>query len=176
MEANQYFWKDGREVGRAPVGRLQFDAQPGHLHWHFEQFARYSLVNASKHLVRVSEKRGFCIEPTDAIDLTMDNAAWTTDDTGLSALSTNCASVGAIWAREALPVGWGDTYLPDVSGQAIDITHIPNGVYYIKIDANPFGKLYEVSRSNDSQLRRVVLPCSAGHRWVYVPPWHGIKI
>ena len=48
MKAYQYFWKNGRIIGRARAGTMGFDARPGHDHWHFEQFAQYRLLNASK--------------------------------------------------------------------------------------------------------------------------------
>ena len=29
-----------------------------------------------------------------------------------------------------MPVGWGDTYLQSIAGQAFSITRVPNGTYY----------------------------------------------
>ena len=45
MDAYQYFFDgDGNQVGYQPVGHMEWDARPSHQHWHFEDFARYSLV------------------------------------------------------------------------------------------------------------------------------------
>src|SRR5215470_6645657 len=37
MQAFQYFWHDGRVVGRARAGTMGFDNKNGHNHWHFQQ-------------------------------------------------------------------------------------------------------------------------------------------
>ena len=47
MKAYQYYWHNGRIVGRTPAGTMGFDNKKGHHHWHFEQFAKYVLLNAS---------------------------------------------------------------------------------------------------------------------------------
>src|SRR5262249_38631379 len=76
MKAYQYFWQDGQIIGRARAGTMGFDNKPGHNHWHFEQFAQYRLLNADKSLAVRSHKVGFCIAPTDAINLVLPNAVW----------------------------------------------------------------------------------------------------
>ena len=84
MDAFQYFFKNGKPVGRARAGTLLYDSRPGHEHWHFQQFARYSLLSASKTQVVRSEKEGFCLAPTDAIDLTVKGALWDPFSIGLA--------------------------------------------------------------------------------------------
>ena len=73
-----------------------------------------------------------------------------------------------------MPVGWGDTYLQSIAGQAFSITRMPNGTYYIEITANPQHVLYELNTHNDVSLRKVILGGTPGHRTVNVPAWHGI--
>jgi hypothetical protein len=80
----------------------------------------------------------------------------------------------ANWVSETMPVGWGDTYLQSKSGQAFNITHLPDGTYYIEIIANPRHLLHEVTRANDISLRKVIISGPTGHRHVRVPAWHGI--
>jgi hypothetical protein len=171
MDAYQYFYSDGSPVGRAPVGTLEYDSHRGHQHWHFEQFARYSLLDSSKQQVVVSRKVAFCLGPTDPIDLTRPGANWSPDTVGLD---TVCGTENAIWVREALDAGWGDTYYQYLHGQSFDISSLPNGTYFVKVQANPLGSLYESRSSNDSTLRKIVLKGVPGHRRVVVPPWHGI--
>src|SRR5262252_2101683 len=65
MKAYQYFWRNGHVVGRARAGTMGFDSKNGHNHWHFEQFARYTLLNKSKSVAVTSHKAGFCIAPSD---------------------------------------------------------------------------------------------------------------
>lgn len=170
MDAYQYFLRDGEIVGRAPVGSFEFDHRDGHQHWHFLQFARYRLLDASQtHAVR-SRKQSFCLAPTDGIDLTVPGAVWRPYDTGFS----QCGWLNSIWIREVLPTGWGDTYIQSVPGQSFDITNLPNGSYWIEVQANPLGLLFDANPANDSELREVILGGRPGGRWVSVPPWHGI--
>jgi len=80
----------------------------------------------------------------------------------------------AIWTRETLPAGWGDTYFQSLPGQSFDITDLPNGTYFIQVQADPTGEIYERSSTNDTQVREVILGGVPGNRTVTVPPWHGI--
>jgi hypothetical protein len=171
MTAYQYFYANGSAITRAPVGELAFDAKRGHEHWHFQQFASYSLTDASRTDLVKSKKTSFCIEPSDPIDLTVPNADWSPYQLGVSSV---CGTESAIWVREALEVGWGDTYVQCVAGQSFDITNLPNGRYYVRIEANPFGLLYESNTSNDISYRRIRLRGRPGERRVVVPPYHSI--
>ena len=76
--------------------------------------------------------------------------------------------------RETLPTGWGDTYYQSLPGQSFDITDLPNGTYFIQVQADPTGEIYERSSTNDTQVREVIIGGLPGHRTVRVPPWHGI--
>jgi hypothetical protein len=175
MDAWEYFIdRNGDVVGRAKVGTLKYDARPGHEHWHFQQFARYQLLDRDKVGVVDSGKEGFCLAPTDPIDLAVPGAVWNPGPLGFG--GTVCGSQTSIWTREVLPAGWGDSYSQSLPGQSFDITNVPNGTYYVAVEANPLGALYETNSANDVQYRRVILGGTRGHRTVRVPPWHGIKI
>jgi hypothetical protein len=171
MQAYQYFWHDGKVVGRAKAGTMGFDNNKGHQHWHFQQFAQYRLLGSNKATVFRSQKVGFCIAPTDPVDLLLPHAAWVPSFTGFSGA---CGSPNALWVQESLPVGWGDTYFQFLAGQAFNITNVPNGTYYIEIIANPEHVLHETNTHNDVSLRRVILGGTPGHRTVRVPAFHGI--
>jgi hypothetical protein len=171
MKAYQYFWRNGHVIGRARAGTMGFDSKPGHNHWHFEQFARYQLLNSAKNLTLRSHKVGFCIAPTDPVNLLAPHATWQPSFTGFGGA---CGSPTALWVQEMMPVGWGDTYSQFVAGQAFDITSVPNGTYYIEVIANPQHVLYESNTRNDVSLRKVILGGTPGHRTVTVPAWHGI--
>jgi Lysyl oxidase len=171
MSAYQYFWQDGQVIGRVRAGTMGFDSQPGHNHWHFEQFAAYKLLRPSGKLSLRSQKTGFCIAPTDPVDLLLPNAVWQPSFVGLSG---QCGSPTALWVREMMPVGWGDTYIQSIAGQAFDITKLPNGTYYIEVIANPGHVLHETTAANDITLRKVIISGTRGHRHVKVPAWNGI--
>jgi Lysyl oxidase len=171
MDAYQYFRNaEGNVVGRAPVGDMRFHPHPAHNHWHFLQFARFTLHDAADLEVVRSRKQAYCLAPTDAIDLTVERADW-----GQRAdLSTSCGDRSALWVREVLQTGWGDTYFQDMPGQSFNITNLPNGWYYARIHVNPRGSLYETDLTNNVESRLLHLGGRPGARRVLVAPWHGI--
>ena len=172
MDAYQYFYDaDGNVVGRAPVGEMDYDDRRGHHHWHFLQFARFSLVDAESNEVVRSNKQAFCLVPTDAIDLTVPRAAWT--EWG-SDLATSCGGPSALWIREVLPAGWADTYYQYAAGQSLNVTNVPNGWYRVRMEVNPDGRLYERTSANNVEDRFVLLQGEPGQRRVTAAPWHGI--
>jgi hypothetical protein len=168
MDAVQYFYNSsGRQVGSAPTGTLEYDSREGHQHWHFTDFATYRLLDANQQLAVRSGKEAFCLAPTDPIDLLVRSAEWKPSSTGLA---TACGTASALAIREALPVGWGDTYVQALPGQAFDITGLPNGTYYIEVLVNPENRLYEASTANNSSRRKVIIGGTPGARTVQVPP------
>jgi len=171
MDAYQYFYRDGQIVGKAPAGTMVYDSAPGHEHWHFAQFASYTLLGSDRSEVVRSHKDGFCLAPTDGIDLTVPNAVFNPDSIGFFGA---CGDATSLWTRETLPVGWGDTYFQGLPGQSFNITNLPNGTYYVEVQANPLHALHEVTTHNDTSLRRVILGGVPGHRTIRVPAWRGI--
>ncbi|MDR2983307.1 MAG: hypothetical protein LBV34_00565 [Nocardiopsaceae bacterium] len=172
MKAYQYFWKNGRIIGRARAGTMGFDDKPGHTHWHFEQFAQYRLLATDKTTVVKSRKVGFCIAPTDPVNLLLRNAMWQPNFLGF--FNGTCGSQTALSVQEMMPIGWGDTYEQFLPGQAFNITHVPNGTYYIEVIANPNKVLHETNYHNNVSLRKIILGGTAGNRTVKVPAVHGI--
>ena len=170
MDAYQYFSHDGTEEGSAPAGRFRFDARPGHHHWHYMQFARYSLLAAGGSELLRSHKAGFCLEPSDAIDLLVPGADLRPD----LGTQTDCGMATSQWVREILPLGWGDTYEQLLPGQSFDVTKVPNGRYRVRIQANPLGWVSETDTSNDVSVRRIRLMGRPGHRHVCVPAFSGL--
>jgi hypothetical protein len=171
MPAYQYFYQDGQAVQRTEAGTMGFDSDPGHNHWHFQQFAEYQLLGATKKTVVSSHKVGFCIAATDPINLLLPNAVWEPGSVGLGG---QCGVPTTLWVQEYLPVGWGDTYAQSLPGQAFDISKVPNGTYYIAIIANPLHQLHELTPSNDTSFREVVLGGSPGARTVCASAVNGI--
>jgi hypothetical protein len=163
MNARQYVYRNGRSVRSMSIGKFEFDARKGHQHWHLEDVARYTLLDAHQNQVVVSKKQSFCLAPTDPINLTKPGALWNPDFIGLG---SSCPTDQSLWLRETLPVGWGDTYFQERGGQSFDITTVPNGRYLIRIETNPFGNIQETTRSNDSALLAIDLGGTPGARTV----------
>jgi len=174
MDAFQYFYDGDTPVSRIPVGTFEFDTRTGHHHWHMEQFAQYTLLNADQTEVVRSTKQSFCLFPTDPIDLTVPGADLSTPFYYGGGLSSHCGGADAIWIRESLPAGWGDTYYQYVGGQSFRIHGLPNGRYWVQVSANPTGAMIEGSTDNNTSLRRVVIRGTPRHRYVVVPPYQGI--
>ncbi|MFD0142463.1 MULTISPECIES: lysyl oxidase family protein [unclassified Streptomyces] len=167
MDAYQYFYDaKGKQVGYTPTGTMEWDPRPGHVHWHFTDFASYRLLKADKKETVRSGKEAFCLANTDAVDYTVKNANWHPYNTDLA---TACGQENSISVREVLDVGSGDTYTQDLPGQSFDITSLPNGTYYIQVLANPENRLKETNTANNSALRKVVLGGKPGKRTVTVP-------
>jgi hypothetical protein len=172
MRAYQYFWRDGKVIGRARAGTMSFQPGPDDNDWHIKQFAQYRLLNAARTDVLRSHKEAFCIAPTDLINAFLPGALWQPNFNDF--FSGNCGQQTALSVQEAMPVSWGDTYFQDRPGEDFNITDVPNGTYYIEIIANPERVLHETNKSNDVSLRRIILGGKPGHRTVKVPAWHGI--
>ena len=119
MQAYRYFWRNGHVIGRARAGTMGFDSQHGRNHWHFEQFAEYRLLTAGQKLALRSRKVGFCIAPTDNVDMALPHATWQEFYTGFFG---ECGTPTALWVREMLPVDWGKHLLP-VGSRAVVRRH-----------------------------------------------------
>ncbi len=162
MVAKQFEYRDGAPVKAFSVGEFEWDERQGHHHWHFEDAARYELVAADGSVQR-SGKQSFCLAPTDPSDLTRPGAVQQVDADRMWSM---CGGAEAIWIREVLPAGWGDTYYQTVAGQAFDITDLANGVYTIRITSNVSGRLHESSTSNNVSTKKVQLGGTPGSRTV----------
>ncbi|HEU5038675.1 MAG TPA: lysyl oxidase family protein [Nocardioides sp.] len=166
MDAYQYFFDaDGNQTGYQPVGAMEWDQRPSHSHWHFEDFARYTLLDADESEVAKSKKEAFCLANTDSVDLTVPAADWKPENTDLA---TSCGDYSSLSIREVLVSGWGDTYTQYRAGQSFPIKDLPNGTYYIAVTANPEHNLVESSTDNNQSLRRIELGGGPQHRTVKV--------
>ncbi|MCW2736432.1 lysyl oxidase family protein [Nocardioides sp.] len=167
MDAYQYFFDtDGNQTGYEQVGTMEFH-HANHNHWHFEDFARYDLLDADRNYVARSRKQSFCLANTDAVDYTVPDADWQPDNTDLA---TACGDEGALSIREVLSAGSGDTYAQYRAGQAFKVGDLPNGVYYIRVEGNPERNLTESDTTNNVADRRIRLGGRGDQRWVKVTP------
>ena len=172
MDSYQYFYDaEGNQVGYVPAGHMVWDPARTHHHWHFSDFARYELVSAGKGanagFVQRSHKDGFCLAATDAVDYTVPGALWRPYNTDLS---TACGDFSALAVSEVLPSGSGDTYEQFRAGQSFDLKGVPNGIYFVKIQANPDHVLTEKSFANDVSVRKIRIGGTPDHRTLHVFP------
>jgi len=174
MDAVQRFYDpQGHLVGSAPAGTLEWDPRPGHMHWHFSVFATYRLVGPDGTVV-ASQKQSFCLTNSDQIDTTIPAAAWHPPYGFEPACALGQEDAQAI--TERLDVGWGDTYVQDLPGQAIDVTGLANGTYQLEVIANPNGRLQETNTGNNTVRRQVELVGDPGARFAIAAPYQGIDV
>jgi hypothetical protein len=119
------------------AGAFQYHAQ--HEHIHFDDFALYTLqpVDAPGGSARTGSKVTFCVMDTTKIDGRLPGAP-------AAAQYANCGN-----EIQGMSVGWGDTYGSHLPGQDIDVTSAPDGIYQLKIEADPKKLLIETS-DNDN--------------------------
>lgn len=166
MDAYQYFFDaEGEQTGYEFVGHMHWDQRPSHSHWHFKDFATYTLLDADKKLVRTSGKEAFCLANTDSVDLTVPGAEW---DGYNEDLETSCGEESSLSVREVLAAGWGDTYSQIRAGQSFNVSALPDGVYYVTVTANPDNRLVESSLANNKSLRKIWLGTRNGKRTLRV--------
>ncbi|MDZ5623185.1 lysyl oxidase family protein [Nocardioides sp. HM23] len=168
MDAYQYFLDEGgNQVAYQEVGTMVWHPAPSHNHWHFNDFATYELLNADQTRAVRSGKESFCLANTDAVDLTGDGAAWDAYEEDLGSV---CGGYELRSIREVLSAGWGDTYTQYRAGQSFPIKNLPDGVYYVRVLANPDSTLIESDTTNNESLRKVRLYTDRhGVRRVKVP-------
>lgn len=174
MDGYQYFFEpDGTQRPEyVAVGGFEWDPKPTHLHWHFQSFARYTLVphghdpdhgDPGHH--SKSRKEAFCLAPTDAVDLTVDGADVHTEEVDLGSA---CGDRDSRAIREVLQSGWGDTYAQFRAGQSFNLKSLPNGCYDVIVEGNPAiaGSriLVESDYTNNVYKRKVCIGGKEGAR------------
>ena len=144
------FTTQSRNIGNAdlflgdPASNTNFVYFSCHRHYHFTDFADYRLVNSAGLPVANGKKIGFCL---------LDSGRWDSS-AGIAARYT-CDNQG-------IQAGWYDVYTADLPCQWVDVTDVPPGNYLLELEANPAGRLPELTRSNNITRASVVIdaPCS----------------
>ena len=111
-----------------------------HNHFHFEQYARYTLqlASAPAQSQRTSEKTTFCVMDTTSVNTSLSGAP-------SNAFYSTCGNV-----KQGMSVGWGDTYGSYLAGQSIDVTGLDDGVYNLIIQIDPQSRLLELDDTDNS--------------------------
>jgi lysyl oxidase len=141
------------------VGRLRYNVNPSHSHWHLLPFERYELRTLNGAQIVRDHKSGFCLTSDHRSPLpTLGPPA------SHPLKGSDCARnrPRALRLLEGIAVGWGDIYIPAKEGQAIDISGIPPGDYDLVHRVNVGRLLHEADYSNDdSSMRISLLPPAA---------------
>jgi hypothetical protein len=121
----------------------------GHNHFHLDKLQRFSLhrLKHEGNQVGRGEKTGFCF---------FDNADFRTLP-GKPPAPVYTQETGACGAGQpqtlqfhmGLSVGWGDDYHADLPDQYIDLTNLPDGLYRLRVEADPNGWFRETGENNN---------------------------
>ena len=132
-----------------PIAIPMYWVPPADYRFAFSSFGLYSDVSGSiGTLVVASPKVNFCMTGDTLVAGGLPNAP-----TSDAYAPSNCSSPTGILG---LSVGWGDEYDYTDPGEDIDITSLPDGVYWLRSIADPYHLFQESDRSNnvtDTQVR-----------------------
>jgi hypothetical protein len=155
MRAAQLIERRGGGFQRVDgVGRMRYNVNPSHSHWHLQPFERYELRTlAGKRILR-DHKSGFCLTSDHRSPLR------TRGPRGAHPVDrSHCARDKPHTRRvfEGTAVGWGDIYVPAKEGQYIDINGVAPGDYVLVHRVNVDRLLRETSYANDDSSVRIRL-------------------
>jgi Lysyl oxidase/WD40-like Beta Propeller Repeat len=156
MQVRQLLQLAGGGVRVLPdSGELHYTVAPPHYHWHFLGFDRYELRTAGTFSLLVRDRKsGFCIADHYGIALGVPH--------GPPRFVGNCAQFdpSARFVEEGASVGYSDRYPAFYHGQALDITKVPAGRYWLVHRTNPDFHLRESHYGDDaaSLLVRIAWP------------------
>ena len=138
---------DGSTRTYRSIGVLRYAEASDHAHWHLTPFARYELRRADDSgLVARDQKVGFCL-----IDDYRRAGPDLPGEPSAAVFTQHCGrqAPGLLRVREGLSVGYGDAYLPFLSGQYFDVTGLPAGRYALVERVNEDRRLRESDYSNN---------------------------
>ncbi len=156
MNVRQLVELAGGRVRTLPQsGELHYVVAPPHYHWHYLAFDRYELRRAGDFaLLARDRKSGFCIADHWGAAIGVSH--------GPPRFLGNCDQYQpqARWVEEGSSVGYTDRYPAFFHGQALDVTKLPPGRYWLVHRANPDFHLRESRYSDDaaSLLIRLTWP------------------
>ena len=136
------------------VGRLRFNVDPTHSHWHLQPFERYELRTLDGTQIVRDHKSGFCLTSDHRSPLPTSGPRAKRPLKG-----SDCArdKRGARSLLEGIAVGWGDIYIPAKEGQSIDLTGYTPGDYDLVHRVNVGRVLRESNYANDDSSVRIRL-------------------
>ena len=162
MRADQLIALQGGGFQRViGVGRLRYNVNPSHSHWHLLPFERYELRTLAGAQLLRDHKSGFCLTSDHQSPLSTQGHAASRPLRG-----TDCARNKRRAKRllEGIAVGWGDIYIPAKEGQSIDLIGYTPGEYDLVHRVNVGRVLRETRYANDASSVRIRLtaPATAG--------------
>jgi hypothetical protein len=136
------------------VGRLRYNVNPSHSHWHLQPFEQYELRALDGRRILRDHKSGFCLNDDYPSPLPSRGPPGTKPID-----PTNCDrdKPGARRVLEGIAVGWGDIYIPAKEGQYIDISSLAYTDYVLVHRVNAERLLRETNYANNASSVRIRL-------------------
>ncbi len=128
-----------------------FEYSSCHMHYHFQGYAEYSLLNTDGSVAAVGHKQSFCVEDLEQID--------TSPDIRTTPRFGNCGFAGS---EQGIQRGWADDYYPDLPCQWIDVTDVPPGDYTLRVAINYEQRIPELNYDNDVAEVPFTIPADLG--------------
>jgi len=158
MQVQQRVHLRGGGVRTLPAsGELHYTNAPPHYHWHFLGFDHYELRSARTFNLLVRDRKsGFCIADHYGLAPGIHH--------GPAHFLGSCAQFQpqARFVEEGSSVGYTDRYPAFFHGQALDITKVPNGLYWLVHRANSDFHLREEHYDDDAASLLVRIRWHAG--------------
>jgi hypothetical protein len=155
---------DGTTRVRKGAGTVEYVYASGHQHFHYLAFMAYELRTAAKYkFIRPGQKTGFCL--MDDYDSSGFDPAHDPPNKPPAPVYTQSCQLGnpdALSLDEGISVGYGDYYNPLLEGQSIDVTDVPDGLYYLIIRVNPKKKIKESNYKNNGSSVLIELSHPSG--------------
>jgi len=137
-----------------------------HNHWHFDNFARYTLLSErTGKVVAGSRKVSFCVidtgRPHPDLPGSPDDPYYPKDP---GAPFASCSKTSV----DGLSIGWEDTYGASLPGQGLKVTGRRRGRYCLRLETDPEkvpgdgGVLEELSENNNTRTVRLRLRVGRG--------------
>jgi hypothetical protein len=127
-----------------------FVFHPTHSHIHIEDWCRYRLRELLPDdgvgpVVAGGQKVSFCILDLAVHDRRLPNFSPVPE-------FESCQS-----RVQGLSVGWIDIYSQNLPGQAIDVTSVPDGFYWLESEVDPEGHMLESDETNNTARIKVTI-------------------
>jgi len=145
---NQHIYRADGTFWERPAGTFTFHEE--HDHVHFDGWAAYRLRAMTEDggvgdILSEGEKVSFCLVDFYVYDRTNPNFR-------APGLYTSCG-----FTIQGITPGWADLYSLQVPGQHVDITGIPDGMYWLESEVDPDDKILEKDETNNASRVRVAL-------------------
>jgi hypothetical protein len=114
-----------------------FEWHQGHNHFHFDDYALYTLQPIKGKSRRTSAKTSFCIMDTELFDGTLPGAP-------SEAAYSQCGNF-----FQGMSVGWSDTYGSNLPGQEIPLRKLKDGDYRLYVEIDPKDRLVETNEDDN---------------------------